>query len=75
MCTTVHDKQSRVVHVGPNRAGRPEHTAGVWCSQAQIFSHKHGQDFCQVQHGGAMHVLLGVIECVPELWEGGADEV
>lgn len=52
-----------------------QNTQLVLGSQAQIFCHKHGQDLGQVEHGGAMHVLLRVIERVPELWEGGADEV
>lgn len=52
-----------------------QNTQLVFGSQAQIFCHKHSQDLGQVQHCGAMHVLLRVIKCVPELWEGGADEV
>lgn len=60
-----------VVHVVP----AAQNTQLVFGSQAQIFCHKHGQDLGQVQHGGAVHVLLRVVKRVPELWEGGADEV
>lgn len=46
-----------------------------WCSEAQVLCQKHRHDLGQVHHGGAVHVLLCVVQRVPELWEGSGDDV
>lgn len=45
------------------------------CSEAQVFSQKHSHDLSQVLHSGAMHVLLCVVHCMPELREGSGDDM
>lgn len=47
----------------------------VLCSEAQVFSQKHSHDLGQVLHSGTVHVLLCVVQRVPELWEGGGYDV
>lgn len=41
----------------------------------EVFQNKNLQDLVEVLNGGAIQVLLVVIECVPHGREGGGDEV
>lgn len=45
------------------------------CSQTQVFSQKHSHDLSEVFYGRTVHVLLGVVQRVPELREGRGDDV
>lgn len=47
----------------------------VRCSEAQILCQEHSQDLGQVDHSRTVHVLLCVIQCVPELWERSGDDM
>lgn len=47
----------------------------VWCSEAQVFCQEHSHDLGQVHHSGAVHVLLCVVQRVPDLWEGSGNDM
>lgn len=46
-----------------------------YSSEAQVFSQKYSHDLSQVLYSRPVHVLLGVIQCMPELWEGSGDDM
>lgn len=45
------------------------------CLEAQVLSHKDGQDSSEVFHCGPVHPLLYIIQCVPEHGERCGDQV
>lgn len=52
------------------------HTVSVFiCLEAQVLSQKHGHDLGQVLYSGPVHVLLCVVQRVPELWEGSGNDM
>ena len=48
---------------------------GLSCSEAQVFCQKHSHDLCEVLYSRTVHVVLCVVQCVPELREGSGDDV
>lgn len=43
--------------------------------KAQVLSQEHSQDLGEVLHCGSVHVLLRVIQRVPERREGGGNDM
>lgn len=44
-------------------------------SDVEVLQNKNLQDLVEVLNGGAIQVLLVVVECVPHGGEGGGDEM